>query len=1019
MNMALNRVNLTGWLVFLITFAVYFMSVERTGSLWDCGEFVLGAYKLQVVHPPGAPVFLIIGRMFTWVATLFSDTPSDIAFAVNLMSGICSAFAAMFIAWTTIIFAKILLYGRNRDEEASADWAVMGAGLVAGLVTAFATSIWFSAVEGEVYSMSTMFTCMTLWSAVKWYYLPNEPKHDRWLIFSIYSAGLSVGVHLLSLLAFPTIAILYYYKKWPKVTFKGFVVSAIVGVAAVMLFQVLVVSGIPKLWSMFEMFCVNSLGLPFHTGLIPTLLFLAGIFYYGLNYAKKKGSDLIYKLVFTSMLIAISYTPVGVVLLRAMANTPVNMNNPDDVVRLLPYLNREQYGDRSLLKGPHFDARPIDTKTEDRYGRKGNKYVVVDRKFDYVFAKKDEIFLPRISHSDQGRVQLHRMWMKYLTNRQEGKPDMLYNLKFLWSYQFGWMYWRYFYWNFVGRQNGDQGYFPWDKKDGHWLSGIKAIDSSRLYNQDQLPRVIRENMARNTYYFLPLIFGILGVIFHFRKDRNDFLALLVMWLITGLGLCFFNNSPPNEPRERDYVLVGSIFTFAIWVGLGVLFLVDLLRNRLHMASGLSGGIATAVVLTAPVIMGFQNFDDHSRNGITAARDYAINILESCQPNAIIFTYGDNDTYPVWYAQEVEGIRRDVRVINLSLIAVDWYIDSQRRKINDSAPVKMSIPKEQYRGYLRNQIFYFNPAGENAPDVEMSLGSLLKFLGEDHPISAGSGREFETYLPTRKAFLEVDPQKALELGMIRQGDSAITNRIPVNLPGNYITKDDLAVLDIIYSNINDRPIYFSVTCQQEKLLGLQDYMSMEGLALRITPVFTPSDRSLSIYGSGRMDVEKSYEAVMNKYKWGNFDQKKLYVDHAYGPSVQGLRMMMMRLGSILEAQGDTARSAEVAMRYFKSFPNMNFQYDIRVMPFIQMLISGGKLEEAKANMKILAEETADMMKFYDSLSPDDLASSFQQDKAFTLSGVKEIISILPQLKDAAFEEEIKKLLAKYNPAPVIN
>ncbi len=1019
MSLALNRVNLTGWLVFLITFIVYFFSVERTGSLWDCGEFVLGAYKLQVVHPPGAPLFLIIGRMFTWVATVFSDTPSDIAFSVNLMSGMCSAFAAMFICWTTIIFAKILLYGRNRDAEASNDFAVMGAGLVAGLTTAFATSIWFSAVEGEVYSMSTMFTCMTLWAAVKWYYLPNEPKHDRWLIFSLYAAGLSVGVHLLSLLAFPTIAILYYYKKYNKINFKGFAIAAFLGVVAVVLFQSIIVSGIPSLWSMFEIFCVNSLGMPFHSGLIPTVLLLFGVFYYALNYAKKKGNDLLYKVFFTLMLVTISYTPVGVVLLRAMANTPINMNNPDDVVRLLPYINREQYGDRSLTKGPHFDAKPIDTKTSDRYGRKGNKYVVVDRKFDYVFAKKDLIFLPRISHSDQGRVQLHRMWMNHLTGRSEGKPDMVYNLKFMWSYQFGWMFWRYFHWNFIGRQNGEQGYFPWDKKDGHWLSGIKAIDGSRLYNQDQLPRVIRENQARNTYFFLPFIFGLFGVFFHFKKDRNDFLALLVMWLITGLGLCFFNNSPPNEPRERDYVLVGSIFTFAIWVGLGVLFIVDLLRNKMKMANLPSGVIATVIILSAPIIMGFQNFDDQSRNGITAARDYAINILESCQPNSIIFTYGDNDTYPVWYAQEVEGIRRDVRVINLSLIAVDWYIESQRRKINDSPPIKMSIPKDQYRGLLRNQIFYFNPAGEGAPDTEMNLGGLLKFLGEDHPISAGGGREFETYLPTKKAYLEINRQKAIELGMIGPTDSNAVERIPINLPGSYITKDDLAVLDIIYSNILDRPIYFSVTCQQEKLMGLQDYMNLEGLALRITPVMTPSDRSLSIYGSGRMDVERSYDVVMNKYKWGNFDKKKLYVDHAYAPSVQGLRMMMMRLGSILESQGDTARAAAVANKYFESFPNMNFQYDIRVMPFIQMLISGGKLDDAKKHMKILAEEIADMMNFYNSLSPDELTSSFQQDKSFAESGIREISNMLSQFKDQEFENQIRTMFAKYLPSPVNN
>ena len=662
-----NKVNITGWLVFLIAFVVYFNSVERTGSLWDCGEFVLGAYKLQVVHPPGAPLFLLIGRLFTWVATLVSNTPSDVAFSVNIMSGICSALAAMFICWTTIMFSKLAIYGWGKEEEASHDWAILASGLVAGLATAFSTSIWFSAVEGEVYSMSTMFTCLTLWAAVKWYYLPNNSKNDSWLIFSIYAAALSVGVHLLSLLAFPTIALLYYYKRYEKHTFKGFIFTGLIGLTSVVLFQVLIISGIPALWSKFELFCVNFLGLPFHSGLIPTLITLGGACYLGLKYAKRIGNDLLHKVVFTYMLIIIANSIVGMVMLRAIANPPINMNAPDNVIRLLPYLNREQYGDRSLVKGPYFDAKPIDTKSEDRYGKVGNEYKVVDRKFDYVFAKKDQILIPRISHGDQNRPQIYRMWMDYLTGKKEGVPTQEFNIKFMFSYQFGWMFFRYFMWNFVGRENGEQGYYPWDKKDGHWLSGISAIDSYRLYNQNNLPRVIREDQSRNTYFFIPLLFGILGVLFQYKKNKNDFLAIFAMWLLTGIGLCFFNNSPPNEPRERDYVLVGAVITFCIWMGMGVLFVADLLKSRMKLNPNLSQIIAGVLVLSAPIIMGFQNFNDHSRKGITGARDYATDILESCKPNAIIFTYGDNDTYPVWYAQEVEGIRRDVRVINLSLI----------------------------------------------------------------------------------------------------------------------------------------------------------------------------------------------------------------------------------------------------------------------------------------------------------------------------------------------------------------
>ncbi|MCC6816518.1 MAG: DUF2723 domain-containing protein [Saprospiraceae bacterium] len=1019
MNILKSKVNITGWLVFLITFAVYFFSVERTGSLWDCGEFVLGAYKLQVVHPPGAPLFLLVGRLFAWLASLFSNNPADIAFAVNLMSGICSAFAATFICWTTIMFSKLAVYGRDRDEEASHDIGILSSGLIAGLCTAFATSIWFSAVEGEVYSMSTMFTCLTLWAAVKWYYLPNDPKNDSWLIFSIYAAALSVGVHLLSLLAFPTIALLYYYKRWDKHTTLGFFITGAIGVISVVLFQSLIISGIPALWSKFEIFCVNTLGLPFHSGLIPTLITLGGLCYWALKYTQKIGNDLAHKLVFSFMLIIIANSVVGMVMLRAIANPPINMNAPSDVVRLLPYLNREQYGDRSLTKGPVFDARPIDNTTEDRYGRVGNEYKVVDRKFDYVFAKKDQILIPRISHGDQNRPLIYRQWMEYLTGKKDGFPTQEFNIKFMFSYQFGWMFWRYFMWNFVGRENAEQGYYPWDKKDGHWLSGIKAIDGARLYNQDQLPRAIREDQSRNTYYFIPLLFGILGVIFHYKRNKNDFLAIFAMWLLTGLGLCFFNNSPPNEPRERDYVLVGAIFTFCIWIGMGVLFISQLLREKIKLSDGISQWIATALVISAPLLMGFQNFNDHSRNGITAARDYAINILESVKPNGIIFTYGDNDTYPVWYSQEVEGIRRDVRVINLSLIAVDWYIESQRRKINESAPVKLSIPSNQLRGFLRNQVYYYNPAGEGAPDVEMSATQFLKFIGEDHKLSAGGGREIETYMPTRKVYIEVNRQKAIDLGMITATDTTFVDKIPVAVPEYYITKDDLAVLDIINSNINERPVYFSVTCQQDKLLGLSDYTNMEGLALRIVPIKSPSERAYQIYGSGKIDDDRCFDLVMNKFKWGNFDKQKLFVDHSYAPSVQGMRFLMMRMITSYGMKGDSIKAGEIAEKYFNVFPNMNFPYDSRVLPFLESLIRGNKKERAVTEMKTMISETADWLKFYNSLSAQELETSYKEEKRYAVSSIYELTQLAEILGDESIKQEVKDKLGPYQAAPSPN
>ncbi|HUN17003.1 MAG TPA: DUF2723 domain-containing protein [Saprospiraceae bacterium] len=1023
MNPLSKRANITGWIVFAIATIIYFLTVERTGSLWDCGEFVLGAYKLQIVHPPGAPFFLLIGRLFTWVADLLSNNQSDIAFAVNLMSGICTAFAAMFVCWTTIMFGRLAYDKSSIEVDENRDIAINGAGMIAGLATAFSTSIWFSAVEGEVYAMSTMFTAMTLWAATKWYYLPEDPKNDKWMIFAFYAVGLSIGVHLLSLLVFSVIAIMIYNKKWKNPTWIGMLIACGVGIISTMLFQSIIISGIPSLWAFYEKLLVNSFGLPFHSGIVPTLLTLGAISYFGMQYAKKKGNDLLHKVVLTLTFIAISYSIVGVVIIRALANPPINMNEPNDVMRLLPYLNREQYGDRSLIKGPHFDARPINTKSTDRYGRVGNEYKVVDKKFDYVFKKTDEILLPRIGHSDQGRPQLYRMWMDYLGFKKDGPPSMAFNLSFLWNYQFGWMYWRYFMWNYVGRQNFEQGTFAWNKRDGNWKSGIKSFDSAKLYNQDRLPRVIREDKSTNSYYFIPLILGLCGVFFHFRHNKKDFWTLFSMWLLAGLALCFFSNSPPNEPRERDYVLVGSFMIFCIWIGMGAMFIFELLRDKVNMKGIAPAAISSCLGLAAPVIMCVQNYDDLGRQGITAARDYASNILESCKPNAIIFTYGDNDTYPVWYAQEVEGIRRDVRVINLSLIAVDWYIAAQRRKINESAPVKMSIPQEKYRGQLRNQVFYFNPEdpeGKLNNDREMSAQSWLKFIGEDHPLSSGSGREIETFMPSRNVTLEVSPEAALKTGMFTPGDSSVLTKIPINLAGKtYLTKDELAVIDIITSNIQDRPIYFSVTCQGDKLMGLDDYTEMDGMALRIVPFKSQSERNMYIYGAGKMDYDYTYDVIMNKYKWGNFDKQQLFVDKSYGPSVQAFRMIMMRLANGLLAKGDTERASAVAMKYFESFPNMNFQYDGRAMPFIQALLMAKKYDEAKKHIKILGDETLDMLEFFETLSPSEIQAGFQQDKAFAASSIPEILQAAKETGDSQFASDLEAKLKKFQTAPINN
>jgi len=1005
--------NIAGIAIFLISFTVFFLSAERTGSLWDCGEFILGAYKLQVVHPPGAPIFLLIGRMFTWVAELVSDNPADIAFSVNLMSGVCTAMAGVLAGWITMMFGKLALVGREGEPSTADAVALTAAGIVGGLTSTFCSSIWFSAVEGEVYAMSTFFTALTFWSAVKWYYLPDEKQSDRYLVFSLFSGGLSIGVHLLSLLSFPAIGLLYYLKKYENKSLLGALLSMGAGVGVIIFIQKLVIVGIPTIWKNFEIFMVNNLGAPIHSGIVPTVLLIAGVAFALLRFAHKKNHYLLQILTVAAVLITIAFSTIGTVVIRANADTPVNMNVPSDATRLLPYLNREQYGERPLLRGPHYDAQPTKVEKSERYGLVDGEYKIVDEKYSYVYADKDKMLFPRVGHSESSRPQLHKMWRQQVGDTGKGKPGMGYNMKFLFKYQLGWMYWRYFMWNFVGKQNGDQGYYPWDVRDGHWSSGVSFVDEAKLYNMDELPDTMANDKARNSYYFLPLFFGLFGLLFHLSKSREEFMALLVMFVITGIGIIIYSNQPPNEPRERDYIFAGSFWVFSMWVGMGALAMYDLLKNRLKMGNAIApAAIAGVLALSAPVIMGFQNFDDHSRAEHFASRDYAANFLNSVEPNAILFTYGDNDTYPLWYAQEVEGIRTDVRVVNLSLIAVDWYINKLRNKVNDSAPIKLSLTAEQIRGKNRNQVFFYNPANpqDQTMDNPMPLKAALKFIGNPQ-----NNQEGQTIINSKTFFIPVNEQKFRASGVLSGVDSVQLSpsiQLRFGKGKRYITKDDLAVMDILANNIEDRPIYFATTCKNDKLLGLNDYMQLEGLALRLVPIRTESDKSLAIYGSGRVEYDKLYKNVTEKWAWGNFDKEDVFVDKNYMAAVQAMKMALLRSSTNLSQQGDHQRAAVLAKEYFEGFPHMNFPYDAGIMPFISVLTRAKEYEEAKKHMRILAEETEQYMRFYNSLDDADF-KQFQQEMSFSMRAIDDLIRTSQQVEDPAFAKEISDKLGKYS------
>ena len=989
--------NAAGWLTFAIAATVLGLAAEPTGSLWDCGEFISGAYKLQVVHPPGAPVFLLIGRLFAWVGSMVSSEPSAIAYSVNLLSAVSTAFMALFVCWSTTILARLTTVGRGEEPAGATSFAIAGAGLVAGLASAFASSIWFSAVEGEVYAMSTFFTAMTLWATLKWYNLPDTAEADKWLVFAFFSTALSIGVHLLSLLTFPALAMLYYFKKFRKITFIGSLIAAGVGVVFIVAIQKLIIAGIPTMWASFDKFFVNSLGLPFYSGISLVFLLFGGAIWYGLRRAERTGNGLLQRIVVALGVVVIGYTAYGMVIIRANANPPINMNDPSDPMRLLPYLNREQYGERPLLRGSNFDAQPVDMKSEPRYGRVGDRYEIVDEKADYVYDPSTMVLFPRMGDYSQGRPKIYQQWI----GKTKGPYTFADNMEFFWKYQIGWMYWRYFMWNFSGRQNGEQGYYAWDPSAGNWMSGIDFIDEARLGNQSMLTTDDKNNPSRNKYYMIPFLLGILGMVYHYRRRSQEFYAILALFIITGIGIIVYSNQPPNEPRERDYVLAGSFFTYCIWIGLGVMALFDLLSKALK---GAAAPVSVALALSAPVLMGTQNWDDHSRSHHYASRDYASNFLNSCAPNAIVFTYGDNDTYPLWYCQEVEGIRTDVRVVNLSLIAVDWYISQLRRAVNDSPAIEMSIPQEQLRGYKRVQTPYGAPGGER----EMDLRQVVKFIGEDHEQASGGGRDFDSYLPTRKFYLPVDKQAFIDNKIVSPGDSTLVDTIKFSLAKDtkYIIKDELAILDIVASNLGKRPIYWAVTCREDKLLGLEDYLQLEGLSLQLVPKKSRSSQdAYGIIGSGGVNTEEAYRNIMERWKWGNFDKMKTHIDKAYMPSLQTMRVSMIRIARQLIIEGKKDKAEALVDKYFEVFPQFNFPYDQFTAFITDVYVRCGAKEKAAAKIRLIAKTMEERMAFYKSQSPA-YRKAYEQEEQFTLTTANNLARMASDMKDEALLREIE-------------
>lgn len=956
--------NLLAWVVFAISTIVYLITVERTASFWDCGEFIACAYKLQVPHPPGAPFFLLTGRMFSLLA--MGDVYS-VAYWVNILSVLSSSFTILFLFWTITLFGAKLLPGRSIYTLSDREIVVlMGAGVVGSLAYAFSDSFWFSAVEAEVYAFSSFFTAFVVWATLKWELIEDESTANKWIILIAYMTGLSIGVHLLNLVTLPALGLIYYYKKFKKPSQLGVFVTLAISGAIVILILEGVITGLPSIAGNFEIFFVNTLGLPFASGILFFGLLFIGSLAYGIYYSAQKGRVYLNVSLLSLLFVLIGYASYGIILVRAYYNPPINENDPSDVIKFVSYLKREQYGDRPLLYGPHFRS---DVKRDENGGAvqvsKGKLYRKVQEKGKYEiygerksYVYEDNMLLPRIySRSDNHEdLYLERIYGEELADQLKKddsfKPTMSDNLKFLFSYQFNYMYWRYFFWNFLGRESDVEG-------AGNLVMGSKNI-----------PQEIATNKGRNNYYALPLLLGIAGLVFMFLRSQQTFFVTVLLFFLTGLALVLYLNSPPVEPRERDYIYVGSYYVFTIWIGFGVMFMADGL-SRFMAGSMLAPSIATAISLVVPGIMIQQNWDDHNRANRYHSVDSAKNLLNSCAPNAILFTGGDNDTFPLWYVQEVEGFRTDVRVCNLSLLGTDWYIDQMKRQAYESKPLPISLKQERYLAGKNDQILYpkawritTNLSEEMIESLSkdgMDLQSYIKLINSDDKqikASIGSNEEDLTIIPSMKLVYKFDKEKVKKLGIVpTDKDSLLRNYVMWEIKGNDITKPDLIILDMIANNNWERPIYFSTTLGSSSYLGLKEYMQLEGLAYRLLPV------KVNGAAEGYANSEIMYKNLMQNFFYRTLNDPTVYYDENYQRFTLNLRNSFYRLGDQLVREGKLDQAKKAVNFCLDKISDGAIPYDIYTPLLAEILLKAGDEKRATEIINTMGKRATENLEYY--------------------------------------------------------
>jgi len=926
-----------GWGVFAIATIVYIVTSEPTTSFWDCGEYIATAYKLQVGHPPGAPLFQMLGRFFSLFA--FGNT-ALVARMINTMSALSSSFTILFLFWSITHLARKIVV-RNGEMTQAKIFAVMGSGLVGALAYTFSDSFWFSAVEGEVYAMSSFFTALVFWAILKWEESENEKHAMRWIILIAYLMGLSIGVHLLNLLAIPAITFVYYYKKRPNPSKIGILKALLVSILLLAFVMYGIIPWIVKLAGNFELFFVNTLRFPFNSGTLVYFVLLIGGIIWGLHFTRKRRKVILNTIILCVTFILIGYSSFFLLIIRSNAGTPINENEPKDAIGLLAYLNREQYGDWPLLYGQYYNAPVVEHKngnpvyTKDR--EKG-KYIIIDKR-EGVIPVYDPEFMtlfPRMWNNQESRyADGYEQWGEIIgkpvsvkgadgQNTIIEKPTLGENLRYFVKYQINYMYLRYFMWNFAGRQNDNQGFG--NLLEGNWISGIKFVDKMRLGPQDNIPDNMRSK-ARNRFYMLPLLVGLIGLFYHIKANKKDVFVVTLLFIMTGLAIVVYLNQHAPQPRERDYAFAASFYAFTIWIGLGVLSLFEELSKIIKAKT--SAIVTTLVCLIlVPGIMAKEGWDDHDRSNKYLALHTAKNYLNSCARDAIIFTNGDNDTFPLWYAQEVEGIRTDIRVVNMSLLNTDWYIDQMQRKAYDSDPVPFSINKDLLKSGSLNVLYLIEQENIQGYIELRQLFDLLKKDKEKLEIMTEIGPLY--FFPTKNFMVNADSTDVINSGTLPR---ELANKIvPVEwkLNRNAIYKNAVMALDFLAYNNWQRPVYFATTTGNDVYLNLEKYFQLEGMAYRLVPIETDHMDGYT----GRINSDILYNNMMNKFEYGNISDPGVYVDETGRRMVSSFRNHFSRLATTLGDEGKLDSALAVCDRCIEVIPDETIPYNMLLLPIAE-------------------------------------------------------------------------------------